>query len=117
MCVSKWESMVDISNRLNSATENQFASQLLPFIIYAQTTLFQQAADNTSEKKRETEARVQKFENWKVTKKNKRSRTASITGEIPPEEKEFLNDKALLDKEVFRLEVIENVLNSDKDAS
>ena len=35
MCVSKWESMVDISNRLNSATENQFASQLLPFIIYA----------------------------------------------------------------------------------
>lgn len=40
MCVSKWESMVDISNRLNSATENQFASQLLPFIIYAQTTLF-----------------------------------------------------------------------------
>lgn len=35
MSVSKWESMVDISNRLNSATENKFASQLLPFIIYA----------------------------------------------------------------------------------
>ena len=35
MCTSKWESMVDISNRLNFATENQFASQLLPFIIYA----------------------------------------------------------------------------------
>lgn len=68
-------------------------------------------------KKRELEARIQLFENWKLTKKNKRSRTASITGEIPPEEKEFLKDKAVLEKEVFRLEVIENVLSSDKEAS
>ena len=36
MSVQKWESMVDISNRLNSATENTFASQLLPFIITIQ---------------------------------------------------------------------------------
>jgi hypothetical protein len=35
MAVSKWESLVDISNRLNSATSNEFASQLLPFIIFA----------------------------------------------------------------------------------
>ena len=35
MAVSKWESLVDISNRLNNATANEFASQLLPFIIYA----------------------------------------------------------------------------------
>jgi hypothetical protein len=40
MSVQKWESMVDISNRLNSATENAFAAQLLPFIIFAQTTLY-----------------------------------------------------------------------------
>jgi hypothetical protein len=58
MSVSKWESMVDISNRLNSATENQYASQLLPFIIYAQTTLYQSAADDTKGKKRELEARI-----------------------------------------------------------
>ena len=57
------------------------------------------------------------FENWKLTSKKKRSRTASITGEIPPEEQEFIREKAILDKEVFRLEVIENVLNSDKEAS
>ncbi len=37
-----------------------------------------------------------------------------ITGEIPPEEQEFLRDKAQLEKEIFRLEIIENVLNSDK---
>ena len=35
MAVSKWESLVDISNRLNNSTTNEFASQLLPFIIYA----------------------------------------------------------------------------------
>ena len=40
MCLGKWESLVDMSNRLNDATENSFSLQLLPFIIYAQTTLF-----------------------------------------------------------------------------
>jgi len=40
-----------------------------------------------------------------------------ITGEIPPEEQDFLNDKAALEKEIFRLEIIENVLLSDKQAS
>jgi hypothetical protein len=117
MSVQKWESMVDISNRLNSATENAFASQLLPFIIYAQTTLYQQAADTTSDKKRALEQRIQAFENWKATTKKKRSRQAMLTGEIPPEEQEFIKDKNQLEREIFRLEVIENVLNSDKDAS
>jgi hypothetical protein len=57
------------------------------------------------------------FENWKLVNKKKRSRQAMITGEIPPEEQEFLNDKAQLEKEIFRLEVIENLLLSDKDDS
>jgi hypothetical protein len=35
MAVGKWESLVDLSNRLNDATVNTFAQQLLPFIIYA----------------------------------------------------------------------------------
>ena len=37
-----------------------------------------------------------------------------LTGEIPPEEQEFLRDKQQLEKEIFRLDVIENVLQSDK---
>ena len=74
MVVSKWESLVDISNRLNSATENEFASQLLPFIIYAQSTLHSEAARRTSEKREALEARIQQFENWKLTTKKKRSR-------------------------------------------
>ena len=40
-----------------------------------------------------------------------------ITGEIPPEEQEFLRDKAQLEKEILRLEIIENVLLNDKQKS
>jgi len=58
MSVSKWESMVDMSNRLNSATENMFASQLLPFIIFAQSTLFGDASKKTLSKKRDLNSRV-----------------------------------------------------------
>ena len=61
--------------------------------------------------------RIQQFENWKLTSKKKRSRQAMITGEIPLEEQEFLRDKAQLEKEIFRLEIIENVLNMDKQES
>lgn len=86
MCVGKWESLVDLSNRLNLATDNAFASQLLPFIIFAQTTLFEKAASETTEKKRTLETRIQSFENWKLTNKKKKSRQAMITGEIPLEE-------------------------------
>jgi hypothetical protein len=53
MAVGKWESLVDLSNRLNDATVNTFAQQLLPFIIYAQTTLYQEAALKTLGKRNE----------------------------------------------------------------
>ena len=58
MCVGKWESLVDISNRLNMATENAFASQLLPFIIFAKTTLYEKAASETLQKKRALDHRI-----------------------------------------------------------
>ncbi len=83
MAVGKWESLVDLSNRLNMSTENQFAAQLLPFIIFAQTTLFEKAARETTDKKRQLDSRIQSFENWKLTNKKKKSRQAMITGEIP----------------------------------
>ena len=40
-----------------------------------------------------------------------------LTGEIPAEEIEFNRDKQRLEKEIFRLDVIENVLLSDKQSS
>ena len=40
-----------------------------------------------------------------------------LTGEIPPEEQEFIADKGKLEREIFRLEVIENVLLSDQEKS
>jgi len=114
MGVQKWESLVDISNRLNKSTDNAYAALLLPFIIHAQTTLHGHAADETTDKRNQLQIRVQQFENWKLANKKKRSRQAMITGEIPPEEQEFLRDKAQFEKEIFRLEVIESVLLSDK---
>ena len=53
MGVKQWESLVDLSNRLNDVTLNTYASQLLPFIIYAQTTLYQEAAQRTTAKRHE----------------------------------------------------------------
>lgn len=117
MAVQKWESLVDISKRLNDATSNEFAAQLLPFIIYAQSTLYNGAAEKTAEKRKALEVRVQSFENWKLTSKKKRSRQAMLTGEIPPEEQEFNRDKQQLEREIFRLDVIENVLLADKRTS
>jgi hypothetical protein len=35
MTVNRWESLVDLSNRLNDVTLNLYASNLLPFIIFA----------------------------------------------------------------------------------
>lgn len=86
MAVSKWESLVNISNRLNIATEYEYAYQLLPFIIFAQSTLHKEAEKNTKEKREALEIRIQQFENWKLTSKKKRSRQAMLTGEIPIEE-------------------------------
>jgi len=44
---------------------------LLPFIIFAQTTLYEKAAAETTDKKRALDARIQSFENWKLTNKKK----------------------------------------------
>jgi hypothetical protein len=36
-----------------------------------------------------------------------------MTGELPPEEVEFLKDKSLMENEIFKLSVIENALKND----
>ena len=36
-----------------------------------------------------------------------------MTGEKPAEELEYLREKGILDNEIFKLEVIENVLKAD----
>jgi tetratricopeptide (TPR) repeat protein len=117
MATAKWESLVDVCQRLNAVTQNHFAQQLLPFAIFAQSTLHQGAAVRTQEKRKALEARIQAFEAWKLSSKKKRSRQAMLTGEVPPEEQEFNRDKQQLEREIFRLDVIENVLLADKRTS
>jgi len=74
MGVKKWESLVDLSNRLNDVTDKVYASNLLPFIIFAQSTLHAEAASNTTKKRSELSTRIEEFENWKLKNKKKRSR-------------------------------------------
>lgn len=61
--------------------------------------------------------RIQKFNHWKATSKKSKSRRALLTGEVPKEELDFRRDKAELEKEIFRLEVHETILKSDKNQS
>lgn len=58
MGVKKWESLVDLSNRINTASENTYAQYLLPFIIYAQTTLYEDAAARTLSKRSDLQIRT-----------------------------------------------------------
>lgn len=115
MVSSKWESMVELINKFNFVTCNFFASYLLPFVIYAQQTLYDVAAKNTHVKRHELNMRTQMYENWKATsaKTSKKSRQALMTGELPVEEVEFMKEKIILENEIFKLEVIENVLKHD----
>ena len=87
--VEKWESVVDMCKRFNAATNNHFASFLLPFAIHAETTLYQSAAHNTSTKREALRQRVLAFENWKATSKKRKTRQALLTGEVPQEELDF----------------------------
>lgn len=58
---------------------------------------------------------IEKENNWLIPSKQKQSRQALLTGELPPEEIEFMKDKGELEKEVYRLEVIESVIKATKE--
>ena len=60
---------------------------------------------------------IEKQNNWLQASKLKQSKQALSTGEIMPEEIEFKKDKAQLEKDLFRLEVIENIIKSEKEAN
>lgn len=58
---------------------------------------------------------IEKENNWISPAKQKRSKVSLLAGEILPEEIEYKKDRDQLDKEIFRLEVLENIIKSDKD--
>lgn len=123
----KWESMVDLadiaSKQLNEIYPDPdddmlfLLAYLLQFRIYAENNLFNTAHGKTMKTKEDLEARIQQFNHWKATSKKSKSRQALLTGEVPKEELDFKRDKEILQKEVFRLEVHETFLLSDKKES
>jgi len=113
LMVEKWMSLADLCQRFNNKTDNEYGGFLLPFAIYAQNVLYQRSEKATLDKQEELKNRVEAFEKWAATKK-KKSRAAMITGEIPPEEQEFIKDKARLTHEILKLSVIQDFCSEDK---
>lgn len=102
--------------QFNSATNNKFADYSLPFLIDSQKNLHLQAKEHSTQKKQEINNRVKEFEIWKNSRK-KNKRQQMITGEIPIEQIQFEKDYSLLNKELFVLESIENLLLTDLNKS
>lgn len=59
--------------------------------------------------------RIEKENNWLSPSKIKQNHKALVTGEIPEDEIEFRRDKSKIEKDLFRLEVLENIIKDDKD--
>ena len=116
LMVEKWLSLADLCQRFNGRTKNEYGGFLLPFAIYAQTVLYTRSDQATNSKREELKARIEAFEKWSATKK-KKSRAAMITGEIPPEEQEFIKDRTRLQAEIVRLETIQDFAFEDKHKS
>ncbi len=116
LMVEKWLSLADLCQRFDARTRNEYGGYLLPFAIYAQGVLHVRSEQSTTAKRDELRARVEAFEKWAATKK-KKSRAAMITGEIPPEEQEFIKDKTKLQAEIRRLEILQEYCAEDKGKS
>jgi len=123
----KWESMVDLADTANKQfslispelDDNMafLSSYLYQFRIYGEDKLYATASQKTAKVKEDLEIRIKKYNLWKSTSKKSKSRTALLTGEVPKEEIQFRKDKLALEKEIFRLEVHQTILRSDKNQS
>jgi hypothetical protein len=112
----KWNTLANLIQKFNQMTNDHFCEFTLSFLIEAQNNLYDKASENTKNKKLEIENRLNIYYAWKnLRKKNKRQQM--ITGEIPQEELDFQRDYAILTKELYILESIENLLRTDKEKS
>jgi hypothetical protein len=112
----KWNTLANLIQKFNYMTNDHFCEFTLSFLIEAQNKLYHKASENTINKKLEIEQRVNIYNTWKNSRK-KNKRQQMITGEIPQEELDFQRDYAVLSKELYILESIENLLKTDKEKS
>jgi len=112
----KWNTLANLIQKFNFMTNDHFCEFTLSFLIEAQNKLYDKANENTKNKKLEIEHRLNMYNTWKNSRK-KNKRQQMITGEIPQEELDFQRDYAILTKELYILESIENLLKTDKEKS
>ncbi|CAG9327873.1 unnamed protein product [Blepharisma stoltei] len=99
LVAEKWEYLQYICFSMNLVTQHYFAGPVLPFKIYAERALYERAKQGREQREKELEERKEKYENWKLTSKRRKSRQALITGEIPQEQIEFERDcKEIIEK-------------------
>jgi hypothetical protein len=110
LCVKKWQALVRICDRLNAVTQNHFAGPILPFKIFAETTLYEAAKTATEYKLSELETRNQEYESWKSNTKRRKTRQAMLTGEIPQEQLDYERDVRVLNAEIETRQRTENEL-------
>lgn len=84
MVEEKWNVLIGITRSFCNESSHFYSKYLLPFTSYAQEILYKAAAAKTNEKSNELVERTRKYEEWKNSKKFK-TRSAMMTGEIPPE--------------------------------
>jgi len=95
-------------------TQHYYSIEVLPFTVYAQKRLHEMAREQTNAKVKQLEDRTKAFEDWKVTNKKRRTRQAMLTGEIPPEEVEYLKDAEELKRQIQVYKQKEEFLNDQK---
>ena len=111
----KWSILSDLIVKFNNSTNELFSQFTLAFLIEAQKNIYEKAHLNTQNKQNELNHRVELYENWKNSRKNKRQQL--ITGEIPPEQIEFDRDYSVLSKELFIFKSISEMYRTDKEKS
>jgi len=111
---NKLRVLVEDSQHFCNMTQHFFSLEVLPFTVFAQKKLYEQAKEQTNNKIKQLEDRTKAFEEWKFNNKKKRTRQAMLTGETPPEQIEYEKDAEELNRQIQIHKQKENFLNNQK---
>ncbi len=96
-----------------NTTQHFFSNIVIPFMIHSITILEEKAMTLTMEKEDFLQLKTQEYEAWKNSKR-RRNRAAMLTGEIPPEEQQYNQDKSVIDAQIAILKKKQQRITDDK---
>jgi len=114
---NKLRVLVEDSKHFCNTVQHHFSLEVLPFTVFAQKRLYEQAREQTNAKIKQLEERTKAFEEWKAANRRRRTRQAMLTGEIPPEQIEYEKDAEELNRQIQIYKHKENFLNTEKATS